>query len=54
MNRVINIIIYIACALAWIALVWFIVSFIEVNLHNLDSCSYSDWNLLKLIFGRYL
>lgn len=54
MNKAINIITYIICALACVVLVWFIASIIEVTMHNLDSCVYSDWNMLKLFFGKYL
>lgn len=54
MDKAINIITYIICAIAWIMLVWFILSVIEVTIHNLDSAVYSNWNMLKLFFGKYL
>ena len=53
MEKVIDIIIYVACAMAWILLAWFLVSMVEVTLHNLDSCVYSDWNLIKLVVDSF-
>ena len=49
MNKLLNIITWIVGALSWIALVWVLVSLIEIPMHNLDSCCYSDWNLFKII-----
>lgn len=54
MTKVMDILIWIVCGLAWIALTWFLVSLIEVTMHNLDSCVYSDWNLFKILLGSYL
>lgn len=54
MDKAMNIITYIICAIAWVLLVWFILSVIEINMHNLDSAVYSDWNMIKLIFEKYL
>ena len=49
MSKLMTIFVWIVCSLAWIALVWVLVSLIEIPMHNLDSCCYSDWNLFKII-----
>ena len=37
------------------AIMWFVLSYLDVVLHNLDECpQYQDWNIFKIMVERHL
>lgn len=39
-------------AVAALLLIWLVISFIDINLHNLGNEHYMKWNLFSLLFNK--
>lgn len=53
MKKIWNIFTTILAVLGLIALAWFVISYAEICIKNLDNPpQYWDWNLFKLLIGR--
>lgn len=47
MKKIFSRTITIICA---IALIWFVASFVDVNVHNMSDFDYAAWNMFQIIF----